>query len=231
MPAIVAYTDFTTGPFKMTFSTFQQADFSAYVTAYEKEILRDLLSDKLQYEIFAAATLTGKYADLINGVGYTDSDGVYRTNIGLKEVLKRFIYYFYCKDSFQVSTTGKTNNQNENATPLTLAENRAVIYSKYNEGVDLWNADLLHFLDNYSIQEKTIDSYTDLGGSYSILSSDTGYLVTGDTVRINGQDYVVASVVVNTSFVITGTGLTPSGNYTFEPFLNVDIKELEHAYL
>ena len=113
MPQIVAYTDFSTGPLKLTFSTFQQADFTAYALFHEKKILRDLLTDKLQSEIYLAATLTGKYADLINGKTYTDSEDVFRTNVGLKEVLKRFIYYQYCADNYQISPTGKNQNQND----------------------------------------------------------------------------------------------------------------------
>lgn len=228
---IVAYTDFSTGPLKMTFSTFQQADFAAYVTAYEKDLLRDLLTDKLQYDINALSSLTGKYADLINGCSYTDSEGTFRTNTGLKEVIKRFIYYYYSKDNFQVSGTGKNKNQNENATTLSNAENASVIFSKFNEGVDIWNNDIVNFLNEYSLQEKTITAYSLVGTTYTILSANTGYLINGDTVTINGKEYTVSNVVVNTAFDITGTGITPSGTYTFQPFKDVDIQTMEHAYL
>jgi hypothetical protein len=228
---IVVYTDFSTGPLKMTFSTFQQADFAAYVTAYEKDILRDLLNDKLQYEINALSSLTGKYADLINGCSYTDSDGNFKTNAGLKEVLKRFINYYYSKDNFQISSTGKNKNKNENADAISNAENTSIIYSIFNQGVDIWNNDVIDFLTEFYSQEKTITAYTVSGTSYTILSSNTGYLINGDTVTINGKDYTVSNVVVNTSFDITGTGITPSGTYTFYPFKDVDLEIMEHAYL
>lgn len=230
MATIVAYTDFQAGSLKLSMSSFQQTDMAAYIATYENKFLRELLTDKLQAEIAAASSLTGKYAALINGCNYTDAAGNYRTNDGLKQVLLRFIYYQYCADNFQPTTVGKTQNQNENAAKLPEGVNTAVLYKKYNEGVDIWNTDITSFLYEFQQQEKTVVSYTDLGSSCRIFSTDTGYLQDGDTVYLNGAAYVVSNLVANTSFDIPGTGLTPSGDYTFYPFEDVVIAELEYAY-
>jgi len=231
MPQIITYSDYANGELKLTFSTFQQTDFNSYAAYFEKHYLRTLLTDQLQSEIYSLVSLTGKYADLINGCYYIDTAGTRRTNIGLKELLKRFIYYHYTADNYQVSSTGKEKNQNENATTLNNAENRAVIYTKYNGGVDIWNNDVLLFLYEFYTQENNVDSYIDLGGSCQILSSDTKYLINGDTVYINGIAYVVSNVIDDVSFEITGTGLTPTGIYTYYPFKDVELIELEHAWL
>jgi hypothetical protein len=222
MGVIVTYSDFTSGPLKLALGTFQQTDFAAYVTPIEREYLRKLLTDKIQAEIYAASTYSPKYAALINGNSYVDSGGTTRTNVGIKEVLKRFVYYHYAADNFQSTTVGKTQNQNENSRLLNNAENRQIIFKKYNEGVDYWNNDMILFLNEFASQQKTIDSFVDLGGSCRINSADTGYLLDGDTVKIGGVSYTVSGLIVNTSFIIQGTGLTPSGTYTFEPFPDVN---------
>lgn len=143
---IISYSDFSAGPLKITFSTYQQADFASYVSFYEKKILRELLTDDLAKQINDAVTLTGSLKDLVDGCTYTDDNGDLRSSLGLKEVLKRFIYYQYCADNFQTSSLNKTKNNNENATALSNAENRVVIYGRYNEGVDIWNTDILNYL-------------------------------------------------------------------------------------
>lgn len=231
MAIIVSYTDFTSGPLKINMSSFQQTDFASFVTIYEARILRDLLTDKLQKEIAALSSLTGKYAALINGYYYTDSEGIPKTNEGLKELLKRFLYFYYRKDNWQSSSTGATKNQNENAVALPNVENSQVIYSRYNEGVNIWNKDIVDFLTEFYSQEKTINSYIDLGATCRILSTDTLFLITGDKVFIDGVEYTASNVVDNVSFEITGAGLTPSGTYSYYPFEDVVVNILDQSWL
>lgn len=231
MAVICSYTDFASGPLKINMSSFQQTDFASFVAIYEARILRELLTDKLQNEIAAAATLTGKYAALINGYYYTNEAGNKKTNAGLKELLKRFLYYYYRKDNWQSASTGATKNQSENSAALPNVENSQVIYSRYNEGVDIWNSDIVDFLTEYYAQEKTIDSYVDLGATCRILSADTLFLITGDNVFIDGVEYTVSNVVDNVSFEITGTGLTPSGTYSYYPFEDVNAENINSAWL
>jgi len=136
------------------------------IDATEKEILTDLLGVDL-YDLFVAdltgtpeVPVTQKYLDIFNAFQY-DSDWGIIKSLGIKEMLKRFIYYNYLKSkAYKASQNGIVSSQLENS----VNTSNEFLYSKYNEGV----------LNYKAIQQKIIDNssdYPDFNGQYKGVNS------------------------------------------------------------
>jgi len=199
--------------------------FAEYITKYEEIYLRKVLGVKGYIDIRDQVTLDPKYTDFIDGVDYTDIDGDLAINKGFKSVLGQYIYYHYVAENWVNTQTGNASNINANTDSVSDGVNRQIVFNEYNYGIDIYNKDVWPFLDNYKEISNTIDSSVDNGGgSYTINLTDTTYLVDGDTVTINGIEYIVSSVVVNTSFDISGAALSldfAGEGVIWEPFKDI----------
>lgn len=230
----ISISDFT-GYYNLSQSTFQQSDFGEFITRYNKQYMRYILGDEATDYIENEGSLPQKYIDLLNGVVYSNtvlkSDPINKIYGGLKDVLKGFIYYEYIRNYYIHTPTGMVKNNPDNSVNANGIQNLARANDRYNDSIAKVNEELYLFLCNYEELTKSITGFVDNGGgSYTIQLTDTTYLNDGDTVLINGVEYIVSSLVTNTSFNITGnTGLTFSGDFEHYPFEKVEFEKLDYT--
>lgn len=223
------------GPVNISQAQFKANDLKDYITEFEPQYLRDVLNDLIFSEISAQPTLEKKYTDLIDGVTYINDEGDTVINKGLKSALKYWIYYHFVSDNFINSGTGNTINHNENSNIVPSGANTQIAYSRWNEGVRIYECDIFPFIQFYSSISTVITSSVDNGGgNYTINLPSTLYLVDGDTVTINGIDYIISTLVANVSFDISGAalGLDFAGDSViYEPFANISFNNFGRAWL
>lgn len=162
-----------------------------------------------------------RYIDLINGVTYYNTrldKSVYID--GMLYALKRLIYFEYVRDYYKDSTTGKIHASNENSTNASKLASGSYATAKFNEASDVID-NIWLFIEQYTGSEISIDSITDLGGGILRINvSDTEYLLDGMSVKMNGVDYTVSSLVADTSFEVTSTNTTAS-SFTYDAFSEI----------
>lgn len=225
----ISTSDFT-GLVKISTDPYRSAQLTQYITDTYEDTVRSIIGAEATNDI-VNNTITTKWTDLFSGVYYynIDEDKYYKTK-GLTYALIRIIYFYYVRDNWISTNTGKVRNQNENANLLTPIEVNAIAENRYNNAVKAVN-ELKKWFDNYENFEGTIDSFVDNGGgSYTISSSNTIYLQNTDTVTISGDDYTVSNVVDNTSFDITAAsaGLSFTGSYFYSPFDSVEFEKQDY---
>lgn len=169
-----------------------------------------------------------KWNDLLDGVDWVDSSDIKRTHKGLTDVLRCITYFEYTKNPIQHNSSGFTVHKGANSE---IADT-AAIYAKssgvYNDGSQSLNCEIYPFIEFYSSITTPINSFVDNGlESYTILTSSTKYLDNGDSVTINGIDYIVSNLSADVSFDITAVvGLTFSGDFTYKPFTELNLPNL-----
>ncbi len=229
---ITTTADYTSGTIKISTTRFDATELTEYITEYEAPTIKALLDDLMYIDIRDGSPLHSKYTALIDGVDWTDDEGDTHVLRGLKEVLKRFVYWHFNSDDFIETVIGKARNLNENSDNLSMGTNNQVINRRYNQGVDRYN-ECMDFVSFYQDLTGTITSDVEApAGTYTIQTPLTLYLEDGDTVTINGVDYVVGSLVADTSFVITGdAGLTLGTEYTYTPFEDPNLTIISRQWL
>lgn len=178
-----------------------------------------------------------KYTDLLNGVTYVDpkkcdqltglrSSGLVASvdydiepdsneplsvdYVGIKDMLKLFTWREYMRNNGHDYNTIIGQQKSSARQSTTLADNYSAskLEGVWNEAVDYYRMCRKFICDN-KIQERTSTSATNNGGgSWTFAITSTKYLVNGDTVTIGGVNYVVSSVVADTSFNISGATTT-----------------------
>ena len=134
--------------------------FAGFCFQIEKEILSGknyiepgLLGKQLYNELISDLDASNepqsqKFIDLINGVTYTQGGNTYNW-IGLKEMLKYFVYASYLKYRYSFETgIGSVKLSGVNSTLI----NRKDLYYKanteFNKGVEYYNFDAYHYISN-----------------------------------------------------------------------------------
>ena len=121
-----------------------QGTFEKIGTVHQKDILRDLLDDKL-YNALVADLVNGVpqtqlYIDLVSGKTYTKTSGKEVIYEGLIRMLNYFVYAFYLDKTWSSNvSTGQITNINENSVKVNRAELRKVRAEIYNKAVNLYN--------------------------------------------------------------------------------------------
>jgi len=212
---------------------FQVEDFNAIVKYVEEFYTRDVLGDEIWNAFVSDVDGNGgtptiqKFIDLLDGVTYTDTENYDKDTVinveGLKEAWKYFVYYEWLNQVPYINDfQGKAVSAHENATALDRQQNNQESQSRYNKGIELWEKirSFLLYYEEYKVDYTNISEVT---GTYTVTLPDTTYLEVGDTVKIDSEDYTVATVTANTSFTFTAaTGLTFVDDYVvWNPFENV----------
>lgn len=135
-----------------------------FIPLYETEYLKKALG----YPLWKAFTegldvnpIAAKWTDLRDGKEYTVGNDTYYWN-GFKnaEKVSPISYYVYCEyltaQAVNVTGTGTTVNEKQNATSVSPAQNIARAYTDMNE----LNKTLWHFLDNNR------DTYTEYNSRF-----------------------------------------------------------------
>lgn len=215
---------------------FKEDKFEEYITKFEKYYLKCVLSDQAYIDVRDQSSLDQKYLDLINGVDWVDVSDNDKNKVltGFKTMLLHFIYYHYVADNWQHTVTGTTQNYNENSKRLPDISNKQAVYNRYNYGVDLYYSELIPFITEFKKITEDITGFIDNGGgSYTIQTASTKYLVDGDAITYNNTKYTVSNLVANVSFDInTGVaGQTISGKYYHEPYYQYNLPTIGRSWL
>lgn len=217
--SIISIADFSAGELKITRNNAVDTDLQSYIDETEEKFLRSLLGDTLFIEFSAqlpTPTLQ-KWTDLLNGYNYTienesgENETVYF--IGIKKMLRLFTWFYFVREqSFQNSIVGQVKGASQASANASMAEISRLIKKRYNKAVSLYD-ESYQFIKQNDIQERVSSSVVDNGGgSFTFNVSDTRYMVDGETVTIEGDEYTFSNIVADTSFDITGaTGKSYSG--------------------
>jgi len=192
--------------------------FTQYIAEQYPQIVRDCLGGGAYADI--ATTTKAKWTDLFSGGAYTVfSDDTVAWNDGLTVAVKNFLYSSLKGDDFVPTNTGGVRALNENSMALDPTQTARLAQKRYNSGV-LAMQSVASFIANYANFAQPITGYTDNGGgSFTIDTSATKYLSNGDTVLIDGVEYVVSNVVSNVSFDIASAQATAfEGDYISNPY-------------
>lgn len=226
----IAPSDFT-GFIKITADTYAQSKLQDYIDSFYPKYVKDILG-AYALNFMQNNALTDKWTDLMNGqYYYNTAKERYESIEGVVYVIRRLLYFEFVRDNFINTSTGNVRNFNENAETIPALETNAHAISRWHQGIEQLKDAIDLFIDNYTDYESTITSFTDNGGgSYTIFTSDTIYLIDGDSVSIGNVEYVISSLVANTSFNITaGTGETFDGVFVYSPYEDVVLNTLDYA--
>ena len=214
---------------KVRISTSKGSKFAAYITEYERKYLRLVLGDECYNDINTYVNpLPQKYLDLFNGITYTNTSGDFVAFQGFKESILRFIYAEYNTDNFQTSVGGNVKSINENSTLLSSG-NTILLAQRFNEAVIKYIDETFPFLLEYEDMSEVLLTSTQGSGIVTFTVASTKYLNDGSIVTVFGVDYVISSVIADTSFVVTSAnpiiidGSTDSA--TYKPFYDVKFRD------
>jgi len=122
-------------------NSHQIGELQSYIDSVEPSVLRDLLGCEL-YDLFIADLVSGvpqsaRFTAIFNAFNLDDGDCQYRS-LGIKEMLKGFVYYSYVRDSDYFNTiSGNVKNNFANSTGT-----RGVQYGldeRYNVSLDTYD--------------------------------------------------------------------------------------------
>ena len=238
--SITLTSDFT-GEVNISKNKFTVADLQAYIDRVEEDVLKKMLGDTL-YLTFKAdsfgndAGSRDRFKELLNGLEYTDpSDSTYTIDyIGLKRMLRLFVYAEYLPEqAYQNTIIGEVEGSSRNAFNTSITKVNETAEDRQRLAVDLYDA-AQRFISDYNDKEYIPSSIVDQTGDVYLVSvSDTKYIQDGDSIDINGTDYVVSNLVTDTSFEISETSGTvfPSGSIVkFELYPTYKGKEKKKVF-
>ncbi len=219
------------GFYNITQDAISEDNLKIYIDKYEKKYLRELLSDEAYQQIKAESTLSDKFEDLINGCDYV-KDGKNLVNIGLKEVLKAFIYYHFVGDNFTNMIGGNYQSLGTNANPTDTTKNLSIVNARYNEGVSNWVLDVLNFINTFEVQVTEITEALNNVGTYTIIVTSNKYMVDGDEVIIGEKTYTVSNVDDNMFDIVESESIDFIGqDAEYNPFNDYNLPFLETVFL
>ncbi len=191
--------------------------------------IREFLGEGALQEVIASTAQ--KWTDIMEGVTYVNSEGVKARFSGVRDMCKNVVFFQYVRDDYIPSSTGLVQNMNENSSMLDSVKVYQKAGLKYNQSIMANNNQLPCFLSTYDNYRVDITGISDIGGgSLSIETNSTLYLYDGDTVAINGTDYVVSNVIEDASFEITSSLIT-ADNYVHSPFSLVEFTKRDSIVL
>lgn len=227
LPEIVA-ADFI-GLIKLTADTYTQPQLQAVIDEVYPEFVREILSDAAYIEIRDAVTLPDKWADVMNGNTWLDSDGKQKINTGLSNMVRYWIFLIWQQDHNLVNTSvGNVQNLNENATGATRGDVSALAARRYNKAIGWLHDELYPFLCEYAKVTEAVTNAVDLGGSYQLTVDATTYLEEGETVTVDNIEYTAANVTATTFDIVTSE--TAFSSASWEPFQDLNMPQKETVF-
>ena len=213
--SITLTSDFT-GEVNISKNKFTVTDLQAYIDRVEEDVLKKMLGDTL-YLTFKAdsfgndAGSRDRFKELLNGLEYTDpSDSAYTIDyVGLKRMLRLFVYAEYLPEqAYQNTIIGEVEGSSRNAFNTSITKVNETAEDRQRLAVDLYDA-AQRFISDYNDKEYIPSSIVDQNGNVYLVSlGSTKYIQDGDSIDINGTDYVVSNLVTDTSFEISETSGT-----------------------
>jgi len=142
--SIVATSDFTAGITRIA-KPNGNTTLEDVITLTTENTLRFLMGDKL-YGLYVADLdangnpQTQKYKDLVNGVTYTDCNGYEVIYIGLKQMLKYFVFSEWkTENTFRDAATGTVQQDSDVSNKATLLSITIESNRFFDKGLRLYN--------------------------------------------------------------------------------------------
>lgn len=141
-----------------------QTFFNSLVTQKQSEILINLLGVTLYKSLYDDGGTNAPYSTLVNGESggyYAGTDGKYYEFKGIKEMLKYFLYYWYCRhsQSFNTELGERSSGTNNAADVMNLNYKLLVIY---NKGIKMYN----ETIDYINFKNSSTETYADFDPTY-----------------------------------------------------------------
>lgn len=153
MSNIVQISDFEDGRNAVPLNSFQEEDFTQYITDVQDDFLFRLLGYELSNLFVADLDTSGvpqtvKYLDIYNPLVVEIGCEEIRSK-GMKEMFKGIVHFSWVRDQFaKVDTTGVNRNESENSGNVTtLAYD---LYTRYNKSIEMAWAIQKYICDNSS---------------------------------------------------------------------------------
>ena len=155
--AIVSKTDFV-GEIRIAQANLDNTELQTYIDRVVEDRLRDLMGDKLYNEYLADLDGSGdpqtqKFIDLVDGKTYEDCNGYEVIYLGLKRMLRYFIFADYKENNIYEDTTIGTVRQNSD-TSVT-----ASWYNVSNEVKRFYDKGVVLYYDAIKYILNDIDTY------------------------------------------------------------------------
>ena len=154
MGMILSIEDFETGRYKIALDPEQETDLDEYIDKVEDEYLPKLFGKEL-YDLFVidwntipVGVPTDARFSMVYDAFVEQNDNVLIQSLGIKEMLKGFVYYLFLRDDVTRSTTlGLEKMVGENVQSVTAIQHD--ITSRYNEGVDTFTT-IQYYIDFFT---------------------------------------------------------------------------------
>ncbi len=193
-----------------------------YINEFYPTFIREIVGADAFLEIEAQDPLQQKYIDLFNGSYWTDTKGCKLYQDGLLDVVRGFFYFYFVRDTSTIGDGGHASSIQETSNTVDRYQLGSIAAERWNASIIVLAKNITPYIHRFSSYTIQISSSSFLGGGqYQINVSDTTYLYDNDEVEIEGEKYVVQSLVDDTSFVISeiDNSLDFAGlNATYEPF-------------
>jgi len=135
--------DYQNGTICIAVNSLIEPELQSYIDTFEKIYLQDLLGCNL-YDLFiddldSNVPQTPRFSTIFNELCFETYCGIELKSLGIKEMLKRFIYWEWeRKNRVKNTITGNRVNENEVSREASFASSD--IYQVYNEGIDTYKA-------------------------------------------------------------------------------------------
>lgn len=140
MALILTTSDFDTGQVKLPMDKFTKPDIQFYIDKYEKQILLNLLGCDLYADFETDWNLSPgnptalKFQEIYKPFCKDDSFCKQHISLGIKEMLKLFVYFYYLRDlPVKNNIGGIKKNEQANSTEANFFETN--IFTNYNEAI------------------------------------------------------------------------------------------------
>lgn len=153
MANIVGIGDFEDGRNAIPLNSFQEDNFTEYISEIQSDFLFRLLGYELSNLFVADLSSAGVpqtpkyltiYQELVSEIGCEEI-----RSLGMKEMFKGIVHFSWARDQFgKVDTTGVNRNESENSNNVTtLAYD---LYTRYNKSIEMAWAIQQYICDNRS---------------------------------------------------------------------------------
>jgi hypothetical protein len=215
MDNLVTKTDMV-GTLKLSLHDNVLTDFNSIVTEYQESYLKKLLGDYLYYTFINAidsGTPAQKWLDLRDGANFNVtnlSETLILKWLGLKNMLKYFMFYFYSENSQSVNTVvgeAKKKNLNSNFSSPDMK-----MITAFNKGRDLYGINFSSLRNSLTYDP----IYADCSYSEWLLNQDTNN-------RATKEQYQASKIIPSAyNFIYT------KNSETADTYPNWRFTEIEH---
>jgi len=155
------------GSYEISKNEFTTDKFNESIANVEESMLFKLLGVELKV-LNLASPANPLYTKIRDPFVYQEDCGVFLESTGIKEMMKGFVYFEYCKDlTNQMTVNGNVRPTGENSGDVSTLY--SMMYARYNEAVKTFRAIQTHIVNNFNapIGQIISASITNSGSGYT----------------------------------------------------------------